>query len=185
MPVLFYRQPLNFIWLTMFGDLRRSRRIAYTAACIGLITLGGWISIPFVPAPFTLQTFFVLLSAVVMKREAVFPVTLYVALGALGLPVFHNGVAGVGVLLGPTGGYLIGFIPASLIAGIAWESNVAAWRIVGLFCATVLILLCGVAWLIVSSGMSPVAAIILGMGIFLPGEVAKAGAVYLIGRQLP
>ena len=54
----------------MFGDLQRSRRIAYTAAFIGLITLGGWISIPFVPAPFTLQTFFVLLSAAVMKREA-------------------------------------------------------------------------------------------------------------------
>jgi biotin transport system substrate-specific component len=173
------------MWLTMFGDLRRSRRIAYTAAFIGLITLGGWISIPFVPAPFTLQTFFVLLSAAVMKREAVIPVTLYVALGALGLPVFHNGVAGFGVLLGPTGGYLIGFIPAAFIAGIAWESDSAIRRIEGLCSAAVLILLCGVAWLIVSSGMSLVPAIIIGMAIFLPGEAAKAGAVYLIGRQLP
>ena len=138
----------------MFGDLRRSRRIAYTAAFIGLITLGGWISIPFVPAPFTLQTFFVLLSAAVMKREAVIPVALYVALGALGLPVFHNGVAGFGVLIGPTGGYLVGFIPAAFIAGIAWESGSHIRRIAGLFSADVLILLCGVAWLIVSSGMS-------------------------------
>ena len=97
----------------MFGDLRRSRRVAYTAAFIGLITLGGWISVPFVPVPFTLQTFFVLLAAAVMKRDAVIPVTLYVALGALGLPVFHNGIAGFGVLLGPTGGYLLGFIPAA------------------------------------------------------------------------
>ena len=107
----------------MFGDLRRSRRVAYTAAFIGLITLGGWISVPFVPVPFTLQTFFVLLAAAVMKREAVIPVTLYVLLGTLGLPVFHNGVAGFGVLLGPTGGYLAGFIPAALIAGIAYESG--------------------------------------------------------------
>ena len=76
----------------MFGDLRRSRRVAYTAAFIGLITLGGWISVPFVPVPFTLQTFFVLLAAAVMKRDAVIPVALYVALGALGLPVFHNGI---------------------------------------------------------------------------------------------
>ena len=110
----------------MFGDLRRSRRVAYTAAFIGLITLGGWISVPFVPVPFTLQTFFVLLAAAVMKRDAVIPVTLYVALGALGLPVFHNGIAGFGVLLGPTGGYLLGFIPAALLAGLAYESGVAA-----------------------------------------------------------
>ncbi len=169
----------------MFGDLRRSRRVAYTAAFIGLITLGGWISVPFVPVPFTLQTFFVLLAAAVMKREAVIPVTLYVLLGTLGLPVFHNGVAGFGVLLGPTGGYLVGFIPAAFIAGIAYESDSVALRIAGLAGAAVLILLCGVAWLIGSTGMAPAAALILGMAVFLPGEAAKAGAVYLVARKLP
>ena len=169
----------------MFGDLRRSRRVAYTAAFIGLITLGGWISVPFVPAPFTLQTFFVLLAAAVMKRDAVIPVALYVLLGALGLPVFHNGVAGFGILLGPTGGYLVGFIPAAFIAGFAYESDAVVRRIAGLACAAVLILLCGVAWLIGSTGMEPAAAFILGMVIFLPGEAAKAGAVYVIERQLP
>ncbi|MFZ1898670.1 biotin transporter BioY [Methanoregula sp.] len=169
----------------MFGDLRRSRCVAYTAAFIGLITLGGWISVPFVPVPFTLQTFFVLLAAAVMKRDAVIPVTLYVALGALGLPVFHNGIAGFGVLLGPTGGYLLGFIPAALLAGLAYESGVAELRIAGLACAAVLILLCGMAWLMVSTGMAPAAAFILGMAVFLPGEAVKVGAVYLVGRQLP
>ncbi len=169
----------------MFGDLQRSRRIAYTAAFIGLITLGGWISVPFVPAPFTLQTFFVLVSAAVMKREAVIPVALYVVLGTLGLPIFHNGVAGIGVLLGPTGGYLIGFIPAAFLAGVAWESDGLIRRIAGLCCAAVLILLCGVAWLMATSGMALGAAFILGLVIFLPGEAAKAGAVYLVARQLP
>ncbi|MGP8255797.1 MAG: biotin transporter BioY [Methanoregula sp.] len=169
----------------MFGDLRRSRRVAYTAAFIGLITLGGWISVPFVPVPFTLQTFFVLLAAAAMKRDAVIPVALYVALGALGLPVFHNGIAGFGVLLGPTGGYLLGFIPAVLLAGILYESDVAALRIAGLAGAAVLILLCGATWLIVSTGMAPAAALIIGMAVFLPGEAVKVGAVYLVGRQLP
>jgi len=169
----------------MFGDLRRSRRVAYTAAFIGLITLGGWISVPFVPVPFTLQTFFVLLAAAVMKREAVIPVTLYVLLGTLGLPVFHNGVAGFGILLGPTGGYLVGFIPAVFIAGIAYESDPVALRILRLAGAAVLILLCGVAWLIGSTGMAPAVAFILGMAIFLPGEAAKAGSVYLVARKLP
>ncbi|MEN6394994.1 MAG: biotin transporter BioY, partial [Methanoregula sp.] len=157
----------------MFGDIRRSRRIAYTATFIGLITLGGWISIPFVPTPFTLQTFFVLLAGAVMKRDAVIPVVLYVLLGALGLPVFHNGVAGMGVLLGPTGGYIIGFIPAALVAGVAFESISPGRRIAGLAAASLIILLCGVAWLIWSTGMAPVAAVILGMAIFIPGDAVK------------
>jgi len=168
----------------MFGDLRRSRRVAYTAAFIGLIAAGGWISVPFVPVPFTLQTFFVLLAAAVMKRDAVIPVVLYVALGTLGLPVFHNGTAGIGVLLGPTGGYLIGFIPAALIAGLAYGSDSAAVRIAGLACAAVLILLCGVAWLVVSTGMVPAVALVLGMAVFLPGEAVKVGAVYLVEKQM-
>jgi biotin transport system substrate-specific component len=168
----------------MFGDLRRSRRAAYTAAFVGLIAAGGWISVPFVPVPFTLQTFFVLLAAAVMKRDAVIPVALYVALGALGLPVFHNGTAGFGILLGPTGGYLLGFIPAALIAGFAYESDFAAVRIAGLACAAVIILLCGVAWLLVSTGMAPAVALVLGMAVFLPGEAVKVGAVYVVEREL-
>ena len=62
-----------------------------------------------------------LLAGAVMKRYAVIPVSLYVILGALGLPLFHNGITGLGVLLGPTGGYLIGFIVAALISGLAYE----------------------------------------------------------------
>jgi len=120
-----------------------------------------------------------------MKRDAVVPVTLYVVLGELGLPVFHNGVAGVGVLLGPTGGYLAGFIPAALIAGLAWESGTAALRVAGLACAALLILLCGVAWLIASTGMAPAAAFALGLAVFIPGEAVKAGVVYFLGRELP
>ena len=86
----------------MFGDLQKSRTIAYSAAFIGLMSLGAWVSIPFFPVPLTLQTLFVLLAGAVMKRYAVIPVSLYVLLGALGLPVFHTGVAGFGILLGPT-----------------------------------------------------------------------------------
>ena len=89
----------------MFGDLHKSRTIAYSAACIGLIALGGWISIPCIPVPFTLQTLFVLLTGAVMKRYGAVPVALYILLGTLGLPLFHNGMTGPGVLLGPTGGY--------------------------------------------------------------------------------
>src|SRR5512136_2185677 len=128
----------------MFGDLDRSSKIGYSAVFIGLITLGSWISVPWVPVPFTLQTLFVLLAGAVMKRAAVIPVSLYVLFGALGLPLFHNGIAGPGVLLGPTGGYLIGFIFAGLVAGLAYEYRSRAIRICGLVAATGVIYLFGI-----------------------------------------
>ena len=169
----------------MFGDLKRSRIIAYSAAFIALMTLGSWVSIPFFPVPFTLQTLFVLLAGAVMKRYAVVPVALYVVLGALGLPVFHNGVAGVGILLGPSGGYLVGFIPAALVTGFAYEQKSRLIRVTALALSTMIILGSGAAWLVYSTGMLPVAALVVGVLIFLPGDTVKACAAYLIAQRLP
>ena len=169
----------------MFGDLKRSRTIAFSAAFIGLITLGSWISIPFIPVPFTLQTLFVLLAGAVMKRYAVIPVSLYVILGALGLPLFHNGVAGAGVLLGPTGGYLIGFIVAALITGLAYEHPSRPVRIFGLALATLMIYACGIGWLMYSLGRGFLFAFSAGALPFIAGDVLKACAAYLIAERLP
>jgi len=169
----------------MFGDPGRSKIIAYTAAFIGLIALGSWISIPFFPVPLTLQTLFVLLAGVAMKRHAVIPVSLYLLMGAAGLPVFHNGVAGIGILLGPTGGYLIGFIAAALIAGLAWEHPSKIVRAAGLITATFVIYAFGVAWLMVSTGIGFLPAIVAGVLPFIFGDLVKAGAAYFIAQRLP
>ena len=169
----------------MFGDLDRSRIIAHSAVFFALITLGSWVSVPFFPVPLTLQTLFVLLSGAVMYRYAVIPVTLYILLGALGLPVFHNGIAGFGILLGPTGGYLIGFIPAALIVGLAYETENARVHIIGLVLGTLIIYTFGISWLLYSTGMGIVAALVIGMLPFILGDVAKASAAYLIAQRLP
>lgn len=169
----------------MFGDLQKSRIIAYSAAFIGLISLGAWVSVPFFPVPVTLQTLFVLLAGAVMKRYAVIPVSLYVVLGALGLPVFHTGVAGSGILLGPTGGYLTGFIFAALVVGIAYENVSETVRITGLLVATGIIYTFGVAWLMYSLNTGLVPAVISGVLPFIPGEVVKVFAAYRIAQKLP
>ena len=169
----------------MFGDLHKSHIIAYSAACIGLIALGGWISIPFLPVPFTLQTLFVLLTGAVMKRYGAVPVALYVLLGTLGLPLFHNGMTGPGVLLGPTGGYLIGFIFAALVVGLAYERKETYLHVAGIAIGTVIIYLFGVGWLILSLTMGLVPALIAGVVPFVAGDMIKAGAAYLIAEQLP
>ena len=172
----------------MFGNLNRATILTNSSFFVALIAVFSWISIPiplpFFPVPVTLQTLAVLLAAAVMKRQAIIPVLLYLVLGALGLPVFHNGMAGLGVIFGPTGGYLIGFIPAVLAAGVAYEHASRKIRIAGLVLATAFIYLFGISWLILSTGMSASAALISGMIPFLPGDLIKGVAVYLITARL-
>jgi len=167
----------------MFGDLQKSRIIAYSAVFLGLITLGGWISVPCFPVPFTLQTLFILLSGAVMRRYAVIPVGIYILMGILGFPVFHNGMAGLGILLGPTGGYIIGFLFAATISGLAYESHSRLARIGGLVAATVVIYICGIAWLMYSLGLSFILAFTTGVLPFVIGDAIKASAAYLIAER--
>ena len=167
----------------MFGDPERARLIAETAGFVGLFAVGSWISIPFFPVPFTLQTLFVLLAGALMKRYAVVPACLFIVLGAMNLPLFHNGASGIGVLVGPTGGYLIGFILAALIVGLAYEQRSVAVRVAGLLSGTLVILICGATWLSISTGMEIWEAFLLGMFPFLPGDGLKAYGAYIIAAR--
>lgn len=93
----------------------RTRDITYVGLFVALMAICSWISIP-AAVPFTLQTFAVFLAVAALggKRGAL-AVLVYTLLGAVGLPVFSGFSGGVGVLLGPTGGYIIGFLLAVLV----------------------------------------------------------------------
>ena len=168
----------------MFGDLSRAERMALSATLVALIGAGAWISIPFVPVPLTLQTLFVLLSGVLLRRWGFLPPLLYLLLGALGLPVFHNGLAGVGILLGPTGGFIVGFVVAGLVSGIAYERRERPVRVAGLVLAGLAVYLCGAGWLVISSGMTLPAALAVGALPFIPGDALKTIAAYALGERL-
>ncbi|MFA5294083.1 MAG: biotin transporter BioY [Methanoregulaceae archaeon] len=158
--------------------------IAQTAAFTGLIVLGSWIAIPFAPVPFTLQTLFVLLSGAVMRRFAVIPTGLYLLMGLFAIPVFHSGTAGLGILLGPTGGYIAGFIPGALICGLLYERAGPVSRVLGIVLGTGVIYLCGIAWLMYSTGIPPGLALLVGVLPFIPGDAVKGYAVWLVAGRL-
>jgi len=169
----------------MHGNPERTRLLAQSATFVALIAAGAWVAIPVGPVPVTLQTFFLLLAAPVMKRRAVIPAALYLLLGTLNLPVFHSGLSGIGVLLGPSGGFLAGFIPAAAVAGLAYEQRSRMIRISGLAAATGIIYAFGVAWLMLSAGISLPAAVLIGVLPFLPGDILKGAGVFVLGERLP
>ena len=90
--------------------------LAYIALMAALLAICAWITIPFGPVPFTMQTFGVFAALGLLGgRRGTLAILVYLALGLVGLPVFSGFSGGAGQLLGPTGGYLIGFIAAGLV----------------------------------------------------------------------
>jgi len=134
------------------------------------------IVLPFTPVPLTGQTFAVLLiGAALGSRRGAASMALYIALGALGLPVFAGGEAGLAYLSGATLGYLVGFVMAAYVIGLlaerGLERNVRT-SIIPFLVGTVLIYVCGVAWLSIVMG-SLSKAIAAGLLPFLIGDAIK------------
>lgn len=95
-------------------------RLVWTALLAACIAVGAWLQLPIGPVPVTLQPLFVYLAGYLLgPAGGATAVALYVAAGVLGLPVFAGGALGLGVLLGPTGGYLVGLIGAAAATGLA------------------------------------------------------------------
>lgn len=89
--------------------------IVYIAVCAALMAICSWISIP-TTVPFTLQTFAVFLAVGVLGGKlGTISVVVYILLGAIGAPVFAGFSGGFDKIIGPTGGYIIGFIFSALI----------------------------------------------------------------------
>ena len=163
------------------------RDIALIVTVVGITALAARISftIPGTVVPVTGQTFGVLLGAASIGpwRGALAQV-LYVGLGVLGLPLWAGGTAGsLAALGGTTGGYLLGFIAASILVG--WLARLRADRRVlssaAAFAAgTVVIYAIGVPWLAVTGGMSLADAAFHGAAIFVAGDLLKALAAGLL-----
>ncbi len=128
----------------------RTLDMVYVAVGAALIAVCSWLSIP-TTVPFTLQTFavFLLLSMLGAKRGTL-SVTIYILLGAVGAPVFSGFKGGVGVLLGVTGGYIIGFLLTGLIYGLTVKlaGNKMITEIIGLAAGLIACYALGTVWFI-------------------------------------
>jgi biotin transport system substrate-specific component len=139
------------------------------------------IPLPFSPVPITGQTFAVLLvGAALGSRRGALAMSAYLLEGLAGLPVFAGGMAGPAVLIGPRGGYLIGFIAMAWLVG--WLSERGLDRRIGtaliaFVLGEAVLYLCGVSVLAIFVGAKNAPA--LGLLPFLPGDAIKVALAAL------
>jgi biotin transport system substrate-specific component len=183
---------LGLLWPTTDGRGAALRAAILMIAGTALLTLSAKIQVPFPPVPMTMQTLVVLLiGAAYGSRLGAATVALYLAEGALGLPVFANtppAAAGPLYLAGPTGGFLAGFVAAAALVGAlaerGWDRPLA--RLVPLMViGHAVIFVFGLAWLAVWFG--PAKAWAIGAAPFLLATLLKtalAAAVMQAGWSL-
>lgn len=152
-------------------------RILLVALFAALISVGAYLKIMIIPpVPITLQTLFVIiLSLVLPLKLSLSSVLVYLLLGASGLPVFTSG-GGLAALLGPTGGYLLGTIPAvitgSLLTKLNGKNNLAVFIITATI-STLFIYLAGLPWLGLSRGFDLGKTLTYGLYPFIIGDILK------------
>ncbi len=173
--------------LTIYDLLKPSRRwleipvlLSFNLVLVACSYLT--INVPFSPVPITAQTFGILLVAMALGRTRGTAVVLaYLLEGLAGLPVFAGGKAGMVALMGPTGGYLLGFLVAAYAVGTladrGWDRSLVT-SVLAMTVGTAIIFVCGLAqlWLFVPAGTLATA----GLTPFLPGAAIKIAVASVV-----
>ncbi len=159
----------------------KTRELVYAALFAGIMAVLGLI--PPIPlplgVPITLQTLGVMLAGALLgKRVGSISMLLFILLVAIGLPVLSGGRGGIGILFGPTGGYILSWPLAAFLIGLWVERYWKRLRLLSLFVANILfaiivVYIIGIAYFVFITDVAVTAAII-GNLVFIPGDLAKA-----------
>jgi len=167
-----------------------TRKISFAALFCAFIAVCSWISIP-TPGgiAFTLQTFAVLVAAALLGwKYGTAAVAVYIALGAVGAPVFSGFRGGIGVIAGISGGYIVGFIFSALIVGIS--KQIFGTRLLHLAVSmTIGVLVCyafGTAWfcIVYPGEMTFLSALSICVVPYVPFDAAKIAGAAVITKRL-
>lgn len=153
------------------------RALTLVLVGVGFIALLAQVRVYLGPVPLTGQTLAVLLlGAAYGMRLGMLTTGVYALLGAAGLPLFAGGESGIAYLLGPTGGYLLGFVLAAGLLGVlaqrGWDRGYGRTAL-AMLAANLVILACGVTWLQAALGGSWSQAFAVGVAPFALGDAIK------------
>jgi biotin transport system substrate-specific component len=161
----------------MVADKASTKGKVYAALFGALTAAGAFIVIPLPPVPITAQTFFLNVAAILLGGPlGAVSQFVYVMLGVVGIPVFAGGKAGLGVLFGPTGGYLFGFIMAAFVIGTVngMRKNAGIfWHIFAMFIGMLIIYFLGSIQLSFVAKIDFRKALTIGVLPFIPGDIIK------------
>lgn len=166
---------------------RRTKTAVGGAAFVVAMAVSAYaaIPVPWTPVPMTLQPMVVLLAGALLGPLAgAASMASYLAIGALGAPVFAGGHAGLPWLVGPTGGYLMAFPAAALVVGlVAIKSRGTLPLLLGLLAGLATMYLGGIAQLAVLTAQDPRALLALGVVPFIGGDLIKVLLALIIARR--
>lgn len=151
-----------------------TKYLILTGLFAALTAIGAYIYIPLPisPVPITLQTFFTLTAGGILgKKYGFFSQLIYVLLGVIGLPVFAGGAGGIGILFGPTGGFIFGFIAAGYISGMSKSGFLN--KLLYMILAVLSIYILGVLGLMFVTKVGLIQAITMGVTPFIIGDLLK------------
>ena len=177
----------------------RTRSIAFVGLAVAIMAVSAWVTVPLGPVPFTLQMFAITFAIVMLSpKECIAAIVLYLALGAIGLPVFSGMSGGIAKLMGPTGGFLWGYLLGvglavavrfGLKAVLARDGQAKGARAFVIDFLTGLVFLavayvCGWAQLMAVASMTPAAAFAAGVAPFILVDLAKLVAAVICARAV-
>jgi biotin transport system substrate-specific component len=176
------------ISISFIGSTVSLRMTVYASLMAALTAAGAYLAIPIGPVPIVLQNLFIFLSGLLLGPGwGTASVGIYLLAGILGLPVFAGGVGGIGRFAGPTGGYLMGFLPAVFVIGfisnVSKKTNVIR-DLLAMICGSLIIYACGLPWLKILTDMTFGKTLAVGMYPFLPGDALKIAAAVPIAKAL-
>ncbi len=168
--------------------MKKTLRLTVIALMTALICVFSVITVPIAvsPVPVTLSLVAIGLSVYILKvKHAITALILYVLLGAVGIPVFAGFTSGPGQLIGPLGGYIIGYFPMVLISGyIIGKSQNYFLRLIGMITGILFCYLIGTLWLMFRTETDFIYAVSVGVLPFLIPDMIKAVAVTAIGPRI-
>ena len=158
--------------------MRPLKKMIVISLLAAILSISAYLSIPLTVSnvSFTLQSLMVMIIALSMPISISFyAVGLYLLLGLIGLPVFSNGIAGLPVLLGPTGGYLFGFLIATPVIGFIKEKldYLFGYLFASFFGGIMIVYTCGVLGLMFVLDISFKQALVIGVYPFLAFDLIK------------
>ena len=162
-----------------------TKDLCFLALFVAVIAVMSQLAIPLPFVPITLQTFAVALAGVILgAKKGALALLIYLALGALGLPVFSGFRGGFQAIAGPTGGYLFSFPTVAFIVGVTADKNKKSLLALGLTLGCIINLTAGSLWLAYSNKLPLQTAFLFGFVPFIAVELIKYALVYAFAPKV-